>query len=107
VAFFTKHSKPSPTGRAETDAQRLAQHSADALGKRLSIQIGESDVAVSCLAAPIVNARGECVVTISIVMPEARAKQNTERYTKAVQQAAIRIEEKLGWRPSNGTTNTA
>jgi DNA-binding IclR family transcriptional regulator len=107
VAFFNKFSKPSPTGRAETDAQRLAQRSADALEKRLSIQIGESDVSVSCLAAPVVNARGECVVTISIVMPEMKAKQNAERYTKAVQRAATRIEERLGWRSGGAIADNA
>lgn len=107
VAFFNKHSKPSPTGRAETDAQRLAQRSAEALEKRLSIQVGESDVSVSCLAAPVINTRGECVVTISIVMPETKAKQNTERYTTAVQHAAARIEERLGWRSGMEITNNA
>jgi DNA-binding IclR family transcriptional regulator len=97
VAFFAKHAKPSPTGRAETDARKLSHASGAALAQRLSIQIGESDASVACLAAPVVNPRGECMITISIVLPEAKAL-HPERYTRAVQAAAERIEQRLGWR---------
>jgi DNA-binding IclR family transcriptional regulator len=97
IAFYAKHAKPSPTGRAETDARKLSQASATALAQRLSIQIGESDASVACLAAPVVNPRGECMITISIVLPEAKAS-SPERYTRAVQAAAERIEQRLGWR---------
>jgi DNA-binding IclR family transcriptional regulator len=97
VAFFAKHVKPSPTGRAETDPRKLSQASAAALAQRLSVQIGESDASVACLAAPVVNPLGECMITISIVLPEAKA-MNPERYTRAVRAAAERIERRLGWR---------
>ncbi|NRF67650.1 IclR family transcriptional regulator [Aquincola sp. S2] len=97
AAYFAKHAKASPTGRAETDARKLAQASAAALEQRLSMQVGESDASVACLAAPVVNERGECQITISIVLPEAKAAQH-ERYARAVQAAAERIEQRLGWR---------
>lgn len=97
-AFFAQHAQPSPTGRAETRADVLAQAAREALDARLSIQIGESDASVACLAAPVLDRSGACVFTISIVMPEAKAEQGTERYAQAVQTVAARIETRLGWR---------
>lgn len=98
LAFFTQHTQPSPTGRAETRPKVLAQIARDALAARLSIQIGESDASVACLAAPVIDNAGVCVFTISIVMPEAKALLGTERYAQAVQAVAARIEARLGWR---------
>ncbi|SDI03739.1 IclR family transcriptional regulator [Paraburkholderia phenazinium] len=98
IAFFTQHAQPSPTGRAETRPKVLAQIAKDALEARLSIQIGESDASVACLAAPVLDNAGVCVFTISIVMPEAKAALGTERYAQAVQAVAARIEARLGWR---------
>ncbi|AUT64792.1 MULTISPECIES: IclR family transcriptional regulator [Paraburkholderia] len=98
TAFFTQYAQPSPTGRAETRPDVLARNARQALDERLSIQIGESDASVACLAAPVMNRSGACVFTISIVMPEAKAEQGTERYAQAVQSVAARIETRLGWR---------
>ncbi|HEV3422576.1 MAG TPA: IclR family transcriptional regulator [Paraburkholderia sp.] len=98
IAFFTRHAQPSPTGRAETRPEVLAQIAREALETRLSIQIGESDASVACLAAPVLDNTGTCVFTISIVMPEAKAVLGTERYARAVQSVAARIEARLGWR---------
>ncbi|SKD01038.1 transcriptional regulator, IclR family [Burkholderia sp. CF099] len=98
TAFFTQYAQPSPTGRAETRPDVLAHNARHALDERLSIQIGESDASVACLAAPVMDRSGACVFTISIVMPEAKAEQGTERYAQAVQSVAARIETRLGWR---------
>jgi DNA-binding IclR family transcriptional regulator len=98
TAFFTQYAQPSPTGRAETRPDVLAHNARQALDERLSIQIGESDASVACLAAPVMDRSGACVFTISIVMPEAKAEQGTERYAQAVQSVAARIETRLGWR---------
>lgn len=98
TAFFRQYAQPSPTGRAETRPDVLAHNARQALDERLSIQIGESDASVACLAAPVMNRSGACVFTISIVMPEAKAEQGTERYAQAVQSVAARIETRLGWR---------
>ena len=98
TAFFRQYAQPSPTGRAETRPDVLAHNARQALEERLSIQIGESDASVACLAAPVMNREGACVFTISIVMPEAKAEQGTERYAQAVQSVAARIETRLGWR---------
>ncbi|MFM0648028.1 IclR family transcriptional regulator [Paraburkholderia bryophila] len=98
VAFFVQHAQSSPTGRAETRPEVLARIAREALDARLSIQIGESDASVACLAAPVLDNTGACVFTISIVMPEAKAELGTERFAQAVQAVAARIEARLGWR---------
>ena len=96
LALFERHARPSPTGRAETDAAVLADAAAEALARRLSIQIGESDYDVSCIAAPICDAAGACLATISVVLPEERARRERARYEDAVQKAARNIEHRLG-----------
>jgi DNA-binding IclR family transcriptional regulator len=69
----------------------------EALDARLSIQIGESDASVACLAAPVLDQAGDCVFTISIVMPEAKALQSTEQFGDELKVVASRIETRLGW----------
>ncbi|HTU56427.1 MAG TPA: IclR family transcriptional regulator [Acetobacteraceae bacterium] len=95
-ALFRRHALPSPTGRAETDPAVLADSAADALARRLSVQMGESDYSVACIAAPIRDEAGACVATISIVLPEDKARRGRTRYAKAVQSAALGIEHRLG-----------
>ncbi|WP_322015236.1 IclR family transcriptional regulator [Paraburkholderia sp. J12] len=97
LAFFNRYARPSPTGRAETRTEVLAKTARDALDARLSIQIGESDASVACLAAPVIDNAGVCVFTISIVMPEIKAAKGAEPYAQAVRDAALRIETRLGW----------
>lgn len=50
-----------------------------------------------CLAAPVVDHAGDCLFTISIVMPESKAIQVSEQFGKALQIVAARIEARLGW----------
>ena len=97
IALYARGAKPSPTGRAETDPQRLAAASRKALDESLSIQLSESDYAVACIAAPVVNPSGECTATISIVLSELRAQSAPDRYREAVKVAAHAIESALGW----------
>jgi DNA-binding IclR family transcriptional regulator len=97
VAYFARHAKSSPTARAETRPDVLARMAREALDARLSIQIGESDASVACLAAPVLDQAGDCVFTISIVMPEAKAVQSTEQFGDELKVVAARIETRLGW----------
>jgi DNA-binding IclR family transcriptional regulator len=98
LALFAASAQPSPTGRAETDPQRLAESAELALRQRLSIQAGESDFAVACIAAPVCDGRGECHATISIVVPASKADQDTPCLRELVQRSAEKIEMRLGWR---------
>lgn len=97
IAYFTRYAKPSPTARAETRPNVLARMAREALDAHLSIQIGESDASVACLAAPVLDQSGACVFTISIVMPESKALQSTERFGDELKVVAARIEARLGW----------
>ena len=40
------------------------------------MQISESDFSVSCVASPICDASGQCVATVSIVLPEHKVLQD-------------------------------
>jgi DNA-binding IclR family transcriptional regulator len=97
IALYKRGARPSPTGRAETDASRLAHASRQALEEGLSIQLSESDYAVACIAAPIVDPSGDCPATISVVLSELRAQAAPERYSESVKTAARAIEAALGW----------
>jgi DNA-binding IclR family transcriptional regulator len=98
IAIFRRAARVSPTGRAETDALTLARNAEIALAQRLSVQISESDFAVACIASPIRDRLGACVATISVVVPEQKALQNSDRLAELVRRASERIESTLGWR---------
>ncbi|MDR2390879.1 MAG: IclR family transcriptional regulator [Planctomycetota bacterium] len=89
---------PSPTGRALTDPAKLERACRLAWRRGVSIQIAESDFAVACIAAPIVDAAGACAAAISLVTPESAARRGGDRLAVLVTASARRIEENLGWR---------
>jgi len=97
VALFRNAAKVSPTGRSETDPVRLAREAEVALAQRLSVHLSESDFAVVCIASPICNRDGECVATISLVVPEQKAAQRGDEFARLVREASQRIEAMLGW----------
>lgn len=98
LALFQRCASPSPTGRADTDPQILSEGAQRAFSQRLSVQAGESDYAVACIAAPVCDEQGTCVATISIVLPEQKLIDNSELYTGSVQRSAEKIETVMGWR---------
>ena len=87
----------SPTGNAETDPDKLEKRCLRARARRLAVQINESDFSVACIAAPIVAPGGKCIATISLVVPEARARKNAEDFAVKVRSAAAEIERAMGW----------
>jgi DNA-binding IclR family transcriptional regulator len=95
IAVFERSARPSPTGRAGTDAASLARAAGEALAGRLAVQVGESDFAVGCVAAPIRGTDGSCLATISIVVPDHKLHIDPDGFTGAVQQAALAIEHRL------------
>lgn len=98
LVLFRRAARPSPTGRALTNPAVLSAAAARALAERLSIQLSESDYAVACVAAPVIDRSGECVVTVSIVLPESRADSQAERWTACVRRSAETVERAMGWR---------
>jgi DNA-binding IclR family transcriptional regulator len=98
LEVFGRSATASPTGRAETDRQRLAHSAAAALDHGLAIQAGESDFSVACIAAPIRDSQGACRATVSIVVPDVKVRQKDPDLVGLVRQSARRIEARLGWR---------
>ncbi|MCE6076720.1 helix-turn-helix domain-containing protein [Agrobacterium vitis] len=96
--LFAHCARSSPTGRAEVDARTLSDAAERAFQQRLSIQAGESDYAVACIASPICDRDGVCVATISIVLPEQKAFSEGNPYVGHVKASAERIEKRMGWR---------
>ena len=94
------------SGTRRRSRPRVAQHESrsvvGSLGRRLAGASVDSDQRVRLLrrlvASPICQPSGECLATISIVLPEHRVVQDRERYTTAVRKASERIEATLGWR---------
>ncbi|MGN8154132.1 MULTISPECIES: IclR family transcriptional regulator [Agrobacterium] len=98
IDLFKRGARISPTGRATIDAKSLSDAARKAFEERLSIQAGESDYSVACIASPIVDNRGDCVATISIVLPEQKVMADKTGYTDRVKASAARIEQLMGWR---------
>ena len=97
LAIFTRSARVSPTGRAEIDPKVLAANAHQALAEGLSIQAGESDFAVACIAAPVQDPTGRCHATMSIVVPEHKVHQKNPDLIALVRDSAIRAERRLGW----------
>lgn len=98
LRIFARSARVSPTGRAETDPKVLAENAHEALAQGLSIQAGESDFAVACIAAPVLDASGRCHATMSIVVPEHKVHQKDPDLIALVRDSARRVESRLGWR---------
>ncbi len=98
LELFRNCARRSPTGRAEINASTLSQAAGKAFRERLSIQVAESDYAVACIASPIVDHNGDCIATISIVLPEQKVLSDESRYANYVRVSAERIETLMGWR---------
>lgn len=96
IEAFAKAARPSTTGTAETDPTILAEQSKHDFDKRLSIQMGQSEFAVACVAAPIRNEKGDCAATISIVLAERQADMRSDELAAAVRDSALRIERAVG-----------
>ncbi|CDM62881.1 MULTISPECIES: IclR family transcriptional regulator [Rhizobium] len=98
IELFKRCARTSPTGRALIDARTLSDAAGKAFAQRLSIQVAESDYAVACIASPVCDRDGQCVATISIVLPEQKVLSDEHHYTEHVRMSAQRIETLMGWR---------
>ena len=96
VRIFTEIARPSATGQAETDPVQLADMAGREFEERLAVQMSASEFAVACIAAPICDENGACAATISIVLPETRARAEIDTLSTEVRRSAQRIEVALG-----------
>ncbi|RYH06317.1 IclR family transcriptional regulator [Tropicimonas sp. IMCC6043] len=97
-AIFAESARPSETGQAETNPDLLSRLARGEFEKRLAVQMSASEYAVACIASPICDTTGECIATISIVLPETKAMAELDRLTSAVQESARNVENALGHR---------
>lgn len=93
---FRDTARPSDTGLAETDPKKLAELSRREFLARLAVQLSASEYAVACIASPICDESGACVATISIVLPESKARAEESALSQEVRSAAQRIEVAMG-----------
>ncbi len=96
LAAFQRYAKPSHTETAVTDPKQLSEQSREDYLRRLSIQTGSSEFAVACIAAPVRDADGSCLATVSIVISDRQAGERGNVLAVAVQNAALNIERALG-----------
>lgn len=97
LAAFAEAARPSSTGTAETDPAVLAAQSRHDFAQRVAVQMGQSEFAVACIAAPVRNENGACAATISIVLAERQAELRAEELAQTVRDAALRIERAVGY----------
>ncbi len=96
LAAFKLYSRPSPTGLATVDPHQLSEEAGEDFRNRLAVQLGASEFSVACIASPIRDGNGTCAATISIVLPEEKARRRLEFYSEQVKGSAAAIENALG-----------
>ena len=93
---FAECARPSRTGIAETDPARLSEQARADFENRLALQFGASEFAVACIAAPIRDADGACLATLSVVLADSQAEARQTELGEAVRTAAEAVERSLG-----------
>ncbi|MGR3376328.1 IclR family transcriptional regulator [Salipiger abyssi] len=95
-AIFAECARPSATKQAATDPAELSELAGREFRERIAIQMSASEYAVACIASPVCDHAGNCLATISIVLPESKAQADEARLAQAVRSAATNIESALG-----------
>jgi DNA-binding IclR family transcriptional regulator len=84
-----------------TDAHELERRLEDVRGTGVSINLGERRDDIAAVAAPVFDARGECVAAVSISGPRTRfTDEDLPDLTRHVHKAAEELSMKLGHRAS-------
>ncbi|MDN3714136.1 IclR family transcriptional regulator [Paracoccus cavernae] len=96
IARFARLAQPSRTGLAETDPKVLSDQAAADFAARLAVQLNASEFSVACIAAPIRDAKGVCIATISIVTADRQVEMRGDELAAAVQAAALEVENAVG-----------
>jgi len=63
---------PSPTGRAETDIERLIIQIRASRAAGYATEIGETNEHAGCVAAPVLDNAGQVIAALSLAAPEQR-----------------------------------
>lgn len=106
VESFRACKTVSETGVAETDPELLAKQSGEDFRNRIAVQIGAAEFAVACIAAPIRDNSNNCLMTMSIVLPEKLVQKRLSKLVTDVQEAALAVERALGRVSDDKTPDT-
>lgn len=96
LAAFRESALPSRTGLAETDPEALSRQSRQDYLDGLAVQIDSSEESVACIAAPVRDETGACLMTLSVVMPKHRVADRFDWLSAEVRAAAGAVERALG-----------
>ena len=81
--------RPSPTGKAITDIEKLSSILARTRRAGYGIEVGEVNAHSGCVAAPVFDVTGNCVAALSIAVPEQRLEgRDRDTLIVAVRSAA-------------------
>lgn len=96
LAAFRESARPSRTGLADTDPELLSRRSREDYLNGLAVQIDSSEESVACIAAPVRDDTGACLMTLSVVMPKHRVSDQFEWLSNEVRAAAAAVERAMG-----------
>jgi IclR family acetate operon transcriptional repressor len=99
VARVVRNGLRRLTSSTVTRASNLRRRLEETRRTGVSINRGERRDDIAAMAAPVFNARGECVAAVSIAGPRTRfTDDNLEDFTRRVRKAGEEISAKLGHR---------
>lgn len=97
IADIMSRTDPAPSGRGHQDPVAFTREAREAWERGYWIQTAESDFAIACVAAPVIDPEGDCSATICLLVPEKAAKDRGGKLGAMVMAAARNIEKNLGW----------
>jgi DNA-binding IclR family transcriptional regulator len=91
-------SMPSFTGTTITTKKALRAELTDVRERGYALAIDELEVGLTALAAPIRNAHGDVIASMSVSGPSFRLdEQAVEKAIPLLQEAALEVSHRLGW----------
>lgn len=109
--LLLRTAKPSPISRKPVNIPALIRQIRKFRARGWAFELNETNEHVGCVAAPVLDANGRCIATLSIVAPEHRLKEELlPGLVRAAQAAAEQLSFKLGMHrdgTSSGTRQAA
>ncbi|WP_119461089.1 IclR family transcriptional regulator [Rhodospirillaceae bacterium SYSU D60014] len=95
--FLEQTARPSPKTSVTVDIPQLMRQIRVFRKRGWSLEINETNAHAGCVAAPVEDAEGHCIATLSIVAPEHRLQSSELKgLVESVCRAARRLSARLG-----------
>jgi DNA-binding IclR family transcriptional regulator len=102
-AVLTKGTLPGMTPESITDPDRLRTHLESVRAEGVAVDIGESDIAMRCVAAAIRDHSGATIAAMSVSAPIIRwTPQAHVEWTSLVRDGAATLSARMGHRTQPG-----